>query len=191
MNKKSITTSEQLLYELEKLMGTKGKLRETYIGLAKKIGHSFWTRSLTAKMDKLIADGRIELDRENKRGKFVITLRKPLTTAEKRIFDLNKSDEEQDTIVDPSYLDNYIPKGSLNVSGVASTTKVAAYTPQDNEDIDEIFDDFRNITRNLITKYQELQEENRKLEVLLENAKDREKKWMAQATLYRQQLLDK
>ena len=88
---------------------------------------------------------------------------------------------EEESNVDPSYMENYIPTGKLVVSDMN--------IPSNNDDIDDIFDDLRNVTRNLVSKCQELKEENEQLKMLLNNAREREKKWMAQATLYRQQLI--
>ena len=177
----AITSSEQLLFRLEKIMGMKNELYENYKTLAKKIGVNFWSKSLTEKVDKLIQDGRIEIERNNKRGKFKLTLKKPLTADEKRLYKMKDIEPEEESNVDPSYMENYIPTGKLAIPDMN--------IPSNNDDIDDIFDDLRNVTRNLVSKCQELKEENEQLKMLLNNAREREKKWMAQATLYRQQLI--
>ena len=94
---------------------------------------------------------------------------------------LKDIEPEEESNVDPSYMENYIPTGKL----VAPDMNI----PSNNDDIDDIFDDLRNVTRNLVSKCQELKEENEQLKMLLNNAREREKKWMTQATLYRQQLI--
>jgi hypothetical protein len=53
--------------------------------------------------------------------------------------------------------------------------EIAAVGTSSNSDIDKIFDDLTNVSRNIISKLSELKDENEQLKFLLENAKEREK----------------
>ena len=194
--KTSITSSEGLLLKLEEQMGMKNSLTVNYKMLAKKLGLGSWSKSLTEKLEKLQHENRIEIIRHGIKSNFDLNLIRPLTAEEKSNLRLLKSkkkgsSKKQVITREEEQIINSLPQGKLSDEARKQMLldKVAAVRASSNSDIDKIFDDLTNISRNVISKLSELKEENEQLKFLLENAKEREKIWMARATMYRQQLL--
>ncbi len=148
------------------------------------------------KVRKLQHENRIEIIRHGIKSDFDLNLIKPLTTEEisnLKLLKSNKKGSSKKQVIthEEEQIINSLPQGKLNDEARKQMllNEIAAVGTSSNSDIDKIFDDLTNVSRNIISKLSELKDENEQLKFLLENAKEREKIWMTRAIMYRQQQL--
>lgn len=86
--------------------------------------------------------------------------------------------------------DNYNKELAAAQNDIENETnnKVIQHESENIDDIDDLFDEFQNISRNLILRTRELQEEVMQLKMKLEISEEREKRWQYKSMEYKSML---
>ena len=181
MGRGIIKNSINLLAGLQQIAGSRSAFIMTKTDIAKAIGLSIWNPQLEDKIKQLVDSNRINIQNLGKRTGYRIEILKPLISEEMSDLAIQNAVKSDDSL-----------KHIVNVNNTnqneCEKIDIEIEKRKGIDDINQIFDDFENITNNLVIKCKNLYEENVRLKALNENLQERERAWMTRATLYRQQI---
>lgn len=203
MGPQVVKTEQDFLSSLEKSIGTGNLVQTNYKEIAERLGLKFWSISLKKKLDKLTDSGKISIESITA-NKFSLIIIDPESSKQEKT-----SNESEEIRIKRKYVksENYDKLRELRTTGsnvIPINNKISdeiidKLSDEINKEIinepvieefniDAAFDEFANNVLALFARAKELEAENIRLKFEVENAREREKKWIARAIEYKEQL---